>query len=362
MSFCYGLIFIIAATHSTNEGSLNESMFTGIRKKSCKDGAGNLQFLNRRERGNQSSIHVTLEYDFCLDHQRTGNRFGDLYNAVGCAAIGGVDLVINSPNFHDDPFLRGFPQYFRSPNRLPYMKAIEIMKQRCVRCKEYCFENSYSPWINALPIMKVHMQRAAYRYRNKHDQTILNITTDISSVVFNGILPTVPNVTIHYRCGDNIEHSSSTYGFIPYHIILRLVPAHQKFIYILSDPPERSASNPFNKNCAMIIKELFDYTVKKHPKSTVVAKRGGDLFLDFTRLILSPITICSASTFCFWPSLANENVVYLPLSKLFGGAVSMNTAPHLGNNVHFFDGRLISSFKERTPIHDVLRILKTKRI
>ena len=205
--------------------------------------------------------------------------------------------------------------------------------------------------------MKIHMQHAATSYIKKYNKIVLNTTTDISSSPMNNNLPMLPNVTIQYRCGDNVEQQPNRYGFIPFGVIMSLIPANYQFIYVLSDPPDRSASNPFNKICSIIIKSLIDYIILRHPESTVVAKRGGDPFLDFTRFILSPITICSASTFCFWPALANNNTVYLPVTYLFGGTKNIKSAPHLGNAIHFFDGKLVTTFTSTTPIREILKIL-----
>ena len=307
--------------------------------------------------GNQSSGHKIFEYTFCYDYHTSGNRWSDLYNAIGCANIVGTDLYIKTSSLFDSPFLKEMPRYFKSSNRMPYVKAAEIMRRRCIMCREYCHEDARSPWIYALPVMKIHMQHAAASYIKKYNKTVMNITTDISSSPMNSNLPMLPNVTIQYRCGDNVEQLPNRYGFIPFDVILRLIPTSYKFIYILSDPPDRSASNPFNKNCNIIIKSLVDYIIHRHPESTVVAKRGGDPFLDFTRFILSPITICSASTFCFWPSLANNNTVYLPVTYLFGGSKNIKSTPRLGSTIHFFDGKLVTTFTSTTPIREMLKML-----
>jgi hypothetical protein len=39
---------------------------------------------------------------------------------------------------------------------------------------------------------------------------------------------------------------------------------------------------------------------------------------DIARLMMSNTTVCAASSFCFWPSLAAEGTVHFPLTNLIG--------------------------------------------
>ena len=65
-------------------------------------------------------------------------------------------------------------------------------------------------------------------------------------------------------------------------------------------------------------------------------KRGGDAFLDYARLAYSNVTICSASTYCIWPALANSNgQVYFPLTPLIAKAETNETAPNLGKTINY---------------------------
>ena len=70
----------------------------------------------------------------------------------------------------------------------------------------------------------------------------------------------------------------------------------------------------------------------------MVVKRGGDLFLDYARLALSNVTVCSASTYCLWPALAHEGTVHYPLTSLVGNADNMQLAGAM-------QGRLPANFK-----------------
>ena len=62
---------------------------------------------------------------------------------------------------------------------------------------------------------------------------------------------------------------------------------------------------------------------------------GGDQFLDYARLAYSNVTICSSSTFCLWPALANNGDVYFPLTALVANSGSNATAKDLGPRFHW---------------------------
>ena len=67
-----------------------------------------------------------------------------------------------------------------------------------------------------------------------------------------------------------------------------------------------AAVHPYSSRCGTILRALFNHFTKLFPKAVVVIKRGGDQFLDYARLAYADVTICSASTFCLWPALANR--------------------------------------------------------
>lgn len=89
----------------------------------------------------------------------------------------------------------------------------------------------------------------------------------------------------------------------------------------------------------------------QHPQATLVLKRGGDLFLDYARLAYSNVVVCSASTFCLWPSLSNQHgQVHFPLTPLVAGAETNETAPNLAPNFHWItEVKMIKEFKHYRP-------------
>jgi hypothetical protein len=71
------------------------------------------------------------------------------------------------------------------------------------------------------------------------NSTSLNLRTDLSSANLKcKHLPVIPDVGLQYKC--NIEQDANRYGFISFKGISDRIPRDAKFVFILSDPPERS--------------------------------------------------------------------------------------------------------------------------
>ena len=191
--------------------------------------------------------------------------------------------------------------------------------------------------------------------------TTVSLDTDFSNAKIGEVLPLVPDVTIQYRCGDNIGFSYM-YGILPFTAFKPRIPTGSKYIYVLSDHPSRAMHSQFTSKCQVILKALFIYLQESNPTSTVVVKRGGDLFLDYIRMAYSKVLICSASTYCFWPALANVQNggdVHFPLTSLIAGADTLDLAPRgFGDRFHWInETSIISDFRKIKPwtlITDIL--------
>ena len=297
---------------------------------------------------------------FCFDHHNAGNRLGDLFNSLGCAELAGLNVAIDGSTWPAVPFLSSLPRIVKHDTpATSKTTAVSMVKANCMACEKYCHEDSKNPWIHALPIIRKEMHRAAVEHVKHFNQTTINRLTDFTSEP-GAILPVIPTVTVQYRCGDNVENMPDRYGFIPFGAITDKIPQDAEYIYIVSDPPERSIARAaeFNSKCNDIIKALHQHVSSRFQCATVVAKRGGDLFLDFARFTLSNITICSSSTFCLWPALANRNTVYMPTSLTMGGA-TQSLRPDFGPNIFFLDEPMVSNFTKHTAVSDILRSLRS---
>merc|ERR1711991_256701 len=143
------------------------------------------------------------------------------------------------------------------------------------------------------------------------NQTII-LSTDFSDHAEHAILPLVPTVAIHYRCGDNfVGH----YGFLPFRVISSIINEYQEShsgngtIFVLAEKRDRKTIGKKKHHaslCDRIFSALYVHLKSAHPNFSVVIRRGDDMFTDMYRLVHAPLLICSVSTFCLWPAISNQ--------------------------------------------------------
>lgn len=191
-----------------------------------------------------------------------------------------------------------------------------------------------------------------------HHET--NYTTPLAHSTYH--LPLLPNITLHYRCGDNIANGQG-HGVIPFKTFskarllsrasLREDQVH--FIYVLTEHPQRAKLGKCPDCCNNILTKLFEFLTQQFPQAFIVIKRGGDVFLDMARIAYSPVVFCSPSTFCLWPAIANKyGTVFMPFSPLLGGAANSTLAPKLGKNKHWIPSKMVTHFDTPQKLVDLL--------
>lgn len=140
-------------------------------------------------------------------------------------------------------------------------------------------------------------------------------------------LPMIPDVAVHYRCGDNtVGH----YGYLAFPAFKRRIPHNASSIYVMAENPSRKTNSQRTNTCNAILNDLFEYLKKEFSTSNVIILRGADMYDDMTRLALAETTICSVSSFCIWPALSSTTKAYFPITRLIAKA----TAP-VYNTRHF---------------------------
>lgn len=149
------------------------------------------------------------------------------------------------------------------------------MKAEC-HCLQFCWENNQAPWLKRVALIGRTLRPAidAYVAASKAESTgtVLNPQTDQSTLPMGSFLPLLPNVTIQYRCGDNIGFGKSKYGLLPFsayksHRVPRDVA---KYIYVIADSPQRSAAHVYSGRCETILQRLFTYLVKEVRKDSIL--------------------------------------------------------------------------------------------
>jgi hypothetical protein len=231
-------------------------------------------------------------------------------------------------------------------------------------------------------------------------------STNAAAIASVKHLPLIPNVTIQYRCGDNIGFGKTHYGLLPYRAFYGRIskhladqgfdnklnsiasdgnrPAQAHFIYVIADSPSRASAHAYTSRCGVILQSLYTRLQEQFPRSVVMIKRGGDVFLDVARLAFAQVVICSASTFCLWPAISNPNIAYFPLTPLAAGllvaenpcnvylmlffcgaddvgAYDNETAPHISSRFQWIrEVEMIKEFKQFHPWTQVIDVLEAK--
>lgn len=343
--------------------------------------------------GTVSGAENTLVYPFCLITRELGNKLGNYFSEVGCAEASGLHFIsvhrqwdltgahtnITSASSNSLPdarqqemlqlqlrskraFLEALPDVILhdSPVKTE-AEGFKNVQERC-RCTRYCWGEAQAAWINQTASIRRYLRTAITAYMHTSSEmmkigTVLSADTDLTNAQAGQFLPLIPEVALQYRCGDNIGFSYM-YGVLPFAAFLGRIPVNASTIYVLSDHPTRAAHSPYSNRCQTILARLFGFLQKHHPRATIAIKRGGDMFMDYARLAFANTTICSASTYCFWPAIASEGQVHFPLSGVIAGADTLEQAPNFGPRFHWIaEPKVISDFRKFRPWTSVLDVL-----
>lgn len=305
----------------------------------------------------ESSVHAykerkweafSLGYDIfvtspCVGSDSLGNYLGNYLESVLCAQYTGLHFVtvakVWQPETRDEPtpFIARLPEYLAPPvTTHSRQSAVDKMSMYC-KCPSSCHERPYALWIQGLSTVNNILRDALRFHIQKDTQDLFSSTivsaTDKSNVAKGTVLPFLPDAAIHYRCGDNfVGH----YGFVPFSAFSKFIPPTARTIYILSEAKGRKTDQKrhLEQKCDLILDSLYKYMLRNFPRSTIVLRRGDDLYADFARLAYSPVLICSVSTFCLWPAvMSNGTAVYFPQTRLIAGG---NVTTPLGRHFHWF--------------------------
>lgn len=333
----------------------------------------------------------SLVYPFCLYTKELGNKLGNYFTEIGCAEQAGLNFLavhkrhdISASSYTNvttksgavasdsaaitlkeqqkHAFLDALPTSIAHSNPSSREVARSKVNKKCT-CTRYCWSDANAPWVNSTENIGKYVLNAVKVYLEKVDTskgTTISADTDITNAKEGQFLPTIPDVAIQYRCGDNIGFNYM-YGLLPFWAFTSRIPKDTKTIYVLADHPTRNLQATYAGRCQNILEALFHYLEERFPDATIVVKRGGDIFLDVARFALAKVLICSASTFCVWPALANENVAHFPLTSLIAGADNMQLAPDFGPRFQWIQKPLlISDLRRFRPWDAVIDFLKTE--
>jgi len=289
-----------------------------------------------------------------------------------------------SYNFYDQ-----LPSIVQHNEPKEHMIQTHVMKDHCF-CHLKCFAANTKILANTLPWMVDQLQNMVKNYKMKfielygeeqaytHPITKQNLT-----------IPLIPDVAIHYRCGDIVDHDRfplSGVGLMPFSKILNSLATaganHAlKTIYIIPEfqyshnlHGHHRASNYFHTQqeshdrCHQIYTWLYQAISNKYPTSNVILlpinhhheneviseEKEKEIvwkqnaFLDFVRLASAKIMIGTPTSFAFMATISHNhsssdknNQVYFPHTNEITTFLEIESVRQYfqshSNNIHWIE-------------------------
>ena len=104
------------------------------------------------------------------------------------------------------------------------------------------------------------------------------------------------------------------YGIMNFNVYPMIIPKGVKSIYILTEDISYLTANGDYKDhnhgqrlCPLLLLNgLVPFLQKRYPETTIAVRRGKQMD-GFVQINRAKLVICTATTFCFWPAVANSN-------------------------------------------------------
>mmetsp|Transcript_27708 Transcript_27708/g.27931 ORF Transcript_27708/g.27931 Transcript_27708/m.27931 type:complete len:410 (+) Transcript_27708:433-1662(+) len=308
--------------------------------------------------------HPIMVHSMCFGYGSLGNILSQYIENRICANITGLHYITVQKtypykNTTEDIFLTALPSTVLHAHPNPH-RAIQGIEKACP-CNDMCHEYEDGLLHTHLDqVRDIFLTALDAYWRTVSNKTSLTTSSTAGSSFvgnYTSDLPLVPDVAIHYRCGDNLV---GHYGFLPFHAFKKLVPDHARHIYVMCESATRF--NPRKKDqrirCEIVLKQLHSYLVGQFPQATVLLLRGQDIVLDLYRLTYAQTTICSVSTFCLWPAISSSTTAYFPVTRLVAKTRTPDYGPHFK---WIFDPPIVHGVKALKMSYDTLiKALKSK--
>lgn len=295
-----------------------------------------------------------------------GNTLESYFGSVACAYKSGFHFIGISPqvDHENEPFYRAFPFLIPHTRPLATTSRVEmrsIIDKYCT-CDTFCFHRG-NVWESYIPQMRRTMQDAIRLHltypRNgifpENAGLFLHKERDYFTIDTGTYLPLIPDVAIHFRCSDNIIHGM---GLLSVKTIVDRIPKNAKYIYIFSEYGQRIDPHirELGSMSAAIVKGVWQDISHAFPDAIVIAKRGMNVFTTMSTLGLANITICSPSSFCFYPAMSREKLTYFIAGD--GRYIDSDTPIH--PNFHFVKGSnlIFSNFTRNNTVSEILGTLR----
>ena len=324
----------------SNDDKCNKWYSPGQSYKTFKEASKSLSGINSMN--NSMNLPLVIQSS-CLSHESLGNDLSNYFEVRICTHLAGLHYL-SVPHYygneHPNLFINSLPNVVIHPNPSTIEQGLNLLKS--CGCESICHEWPYGMMHKHMDKVKQIFRIALDNYWTNHTNHINYLdlsynrkskvtvgkggnilylssqSTDHSAVTQMASLnefklPIIPDVAIHYRCGDNVV---AHYGFTPFRIFINNIPKTVTTIYVMAESSDRNSKPDRTARCAAIFHGLHNFLMYHFPTSIVTILRGHDMYEDLARLTYAKITICSVSTYCLWPAVSNNNTVYFPITKV----------------------------------------------
>lgn len=296
-----------------------------------------------------------------------GNFMGSYFDSLSCAYASGIHFV-GMKNFHGkhfnvihEKFWDAFPDIILHHNPAKDVQTAILNIQKKCLCSYLCW-GATDPWMDRLSMIRSMIAKAVYLHltvKDKFGRTpefqglILDPDKDIFQNPINPFLPFIPDVAVHFRCSDNLYGGM---GLLSFGTIIDRIPNNARTIYIFTEYGDRLQGTPLESAAPKILQALFTDVSSAYPNATVAIIRGGNVLDTISQLFLANVTICSASSFSWWPAIARSQTTYVPLTTYLGGKNGFHIFPEL----HWIrEPKVFLNFTKDTPIQDIINTLRS---
>ena len=301
---------------------------------------------NPTTKNNILSSNISVTYRWC-DNTRIGNSMSDyMFNRI-IAAYAGIDYQLDTSRCPPTPHPKETSVFRLLGPTQPLdignvAMTSEAWKDACASCIDDMFSS----------------QRYPHECRNQHAEVLIPAMRKEFQMLTTKVLELHPHlkeelddVSIHIRLGDVLTGHMTDMGLLPFQAYLDLIPHDAKSIGIVTAP------FGYDEASRMIVMGLQDYLSRHFPQANVSIRnsRNDNIPIVFTRLIRAHrATICTSSTFCLHPTLANIEGKSILIPSLLWGSKHPNWVDKLP---HYFPNddiqvpklRFIPSTNPRNP-------------
>lgn len=300
---------------------------------------------------NRSVPVILFQPRYCVGF---GNQLGFAFELMSFALIHGIPFV--RVDKHDNfpihqcsdmkdsrPMLKSLPKFV-----IPLVIRDALTSDLCNSIPEWPWESTSPYFFRNIPILSIINNAMVSSYHQK-TQSLNHQRRDIPRLLSNSL-------TIHFRCSDNLAHSSM--GLLPYsdyNKTLSMIAKHNQFRIAVStahgDHGIKSVviytdTNLYKSHGAICTRALaeLESLISAHPRLStldIIVHRTTTI-KTYVMMHLSRFLLCSASTLCFFSALGHDHA-YIPSGS--GIVIKQPNFP-FESNFTFVQTRMIRPRKE----------------